>query len=159
MKRVAVFSDTHGRFVRLPAALDKIEQAGGVDFLLHLGDYGGDAETIAGKLGVPFAAVRGNNDYFSNFPRKKIVQVEDASLLLVHGDAYYNLSPLIYEAKQARCAAVLFGHTHEPLLQADGALLIVNPGSLSLPRRGYRPSFAILEIDGADVNVKMITLE
>ena len=159
MKRVAVISDTHGRFTRLPAALHKIKKAGGVEMLLHLGDYGSDAEMIAEKLDVPFVAVRGNNDYFSNLPRKKIVQVEDASLLLVHGDAYYNLSPLIREAKQERCAAVLFGHTHVPLLQADGALLIINPGSLSLPRQGYAASFALLEINGADVNVKMISLD
>ncbi len=160
MKRVAVFSDTHGRFTRLPAALDKIEKAGGVEMVLHLGDYGADAETIAERLkNVPFAAVRGNNDYFSNLPRKRIVQVGDALLYMVHGDAYYNLGPLIREAKKERCAAALFGHTHEPLLQADGELLIVNPGSLSLPRRGYKASFALLEIDGADVNVKMISLE
>lgn len=159
MKRVALFSDTHGRFLRLPAALDRIEKAGGVEMVLHLGDFGNDAEPIAEKLGVPFAAVRGNNDYFSNLPRKQIVRIGDASFLLVHGDAYYNLSPLIREGKKERCAAVLFGHTHEPLLQADGALLIVNPGSLSLPRRGYPPSFALLEIVGADVNVKMVALE
>jgi putative phosphoesterase len=159
MKRVAVFSDTHGRFTRLPAALDKIQKAGGAELLLHLGDYGNDAETIADKLGVPFVAVRGNNDYFSDLPRKKVVQIEDASILLVHGDAYYNLSPLIREAKRERCAAVLFGHTHVPLLQADGALLIVNPGSLSLPRQGCPPSFALLEIDGTDVNVKMVSVD
>jgi putative phosphoesterase len=52
----------------------------------------------------------------------------------------------------------LFGHTHVPLLQADGELLVVNPGSMSLPRQGSKPSCAVLEVDGSDINVKMLPL-
>lgn len=156
MKRVALFADTHNMFKHLPAAVEKL---GGVDLLFHLGDYAIDAEKISSALGgVPYFAVRGNNDVGSACPRSRIERVEDVWIMLVHGDAYYNLYHLSNAAKEKRCAAVLFGHTHVPLLQADGELLIINPGSMSLPRRGHKPSYALLEVEGKDINVKMITL-
>jgi hypothetical protein len=155
MKRVAVFADTHNRFTRLPEAIEKL---GKVDMLFHLGDFGSDAEIIAEKLGVPSFAVRGNNDYASVLPRLRAELVEDAWILLVHGDAYYTTGQLFDEAEKHNCLAVLFGHTHEPLLTASGKVFLLNPGSLSLPRHGYAPSFAVLEVEGKDINAKIITL-
>ena len=156
MKRVAVFADTHNMFSRLPLALEKLGQ---VDMLFHLGDYAIDAERIAAELGdVPFFAVKGNNDVGSIYPERRIERVEDSWIMLVHGDKFYNVGHLADTARDAQCAAVLFGHTHVPLLQADGELLIMNPGSLSLPRRGARSSCALLEVDGKDINVKMISV-
>lgn len=156
MKRVAVFADTHNMFSRLPLALERL---GKVDMLFHLGDFAIDAERIAQELGdVPFVAVKGNNDSGSMYPRKRIELVEDAWIMLVHGDGYHTIYQMIDQARENRCAAVLFGHTHVPLLQADGEILIVNPGSISLPRQGNKPSCALLEVDGKDVNVQLIPL-
>lgn len=156
MKRIAVFSDTHNMFSRLPLALERI---GTVDMLFHLGDFAIDAERIAAQLGdVPFFAVKGNNDTGSIYPKKRIERVEDVWIMLVHGDGYHTLYQLIDQARENHCGAVLFGHTHVPLLQADGSLLVVNPGSISLPRQGSKPSCAVLEVDGSDINVKMIPL-
>lgn len=156
MKRIAVFSDTHNMFSRLPLALERI---GKVDMLFHLGDFAIDAERIASELGgVPFFAVKGNNDTGSVYPKKRIELVEDAWIMLVHGDGYHTLYQLIDQARENRCGAVLFGHTHVPLLQADGSLLVVNPGSISLPRQGSKSSCALLEVEGSDINVKMIQL-
>ncbi len=155
MKRVAVFADTHNKFARLPEAIAKM---GKVDMLFHLGDFGSDAEIIADQLDVPAFAVRGNNDYASVLPRLRVELVEDAWILLVHGDAYYTIGQLFDEAEKHNCLAVLFGHTHEPLLSASGKVLALNPGSLSLPRRGYAPSFAVLEVEGKDINANIITL-
>ncbi len=143
-------------FSRLPLAVEKLVP---VDLLFHLGDYAIDAEKIAVALGnVPYFAVKGNNDLGSVYPEKRIERVEDCWIMLVHGDKFYNLYQLSNTAREANCAAVLYGHTHVPLLQADGELLIVNPGSLSLPRRGSRSSCALLEIEGKDINVKMIPI-
>jgi putative phosphoesterase len=143
-------------FSRLPLALERL---GKVDMLFHLGDFAIDAERIAADLGdVPFFAVKGNNDTGSVYPKKRIELVEDVWIMLVHGDGYHTLYQLIDQARENRCGAVLFGHTHVPLLQADGSLLVVNPGSISLPRQGSKPSCALLEVEGSDINVKMIPL-
>lgn len=155
MRRIAVFSDTHGNLSRLPAALSK---AGQLDAFLHLGDYGEDARQIASLLPVPYAAVRGNCDYGSHLPKTHIARFEDASVMLVHGDAYRSEYALALLAEENGCQAVLFGHTHTPLLTAQGAILVINPGSLSLPRYCSEPSFAVLTITGCDIRIQMITV-
>ncbi|MEA4939082.1 MAG: metallophosphoesterase [Christensenella sp.] len=156
MTRVAVFADTHHSFKWLPFA---VERLGKVDLLFHLGDFAPDAEQVAEALGgVPYFAVRGNNDSGSVYPKQRIERVEDVWLMLVHGDKYYTTGQMAQQARDNHCAAVLFGHTHEPLLRADGEILIINPGSLSLPRAGSQHSCALLEVEGKDINVKMISL-
>ena len=155
MKRIAVFSDTHGTLFRLPEAL---AAAGEVDAFLHLGDYGSDAVRIAESLPVPYYMVRGNCDYDVSLPKYRIVEFESAAIAIVHGDAYRSTHELARFAEEHHCQAVLFGHTHTPLVAAQGPILIVNPGSLSLPRMGSTTSFAILSVEGRDVNVKIIPL-
>ena len=153
--RVAVFSDTHWQLFNLDAALSR---AGALDAFLHLGDDGSDAERIAARLNVPWYAVRGNTDFGSALPKERVAELGGARLLLTHGDAYVSTFALASKAEEQRCKAVLFGHTHTPLLTAYGAVLILNPGSLSLPRNGSAPSFAVLTIEDGDVNAKMISL-
>ncbi len=155
MTRIGVFSDTHGHFANLPAALAK---AGALDMILHLGDFGGDAERIANELSVPFHAVRGNCDLSGAYPKEYVATVENASLFMTHGDRYADIYRLSAAAEQQHCQAALFGHTHVPLLTAQGPLLIVNPGSLSRPHAGCQPSFAVLTVEGSDVDVKIHTL-
>lgn len=155
MTRVAVFSDTHGDLGRLDAAMARCAP---VDAFLHLGDFAGDARRIAEALSLPYHAVRGNCDAASDFPAERIVRFENAALFITHGNQYANTCSLADKAEKNHCAAVLFGHTHEPLLAARGPLLIVNPGSLSRPRFSARPSFCVLSIEGADIRVQMIAL-
>lgn len=155
MTRIAVFSDTHGDLSRLDAAIRRMEP---VDAFLHLGDFGSDARRIAETLRLPYHAVRGNCDAASDFPRERIVRYENAALYLTHGDRYPDIYSLAYRAEEKHCAAVLFGHTHEPLMRASGPILIVNPGSLSRPRFGYRPSCCVLSIEGGSVRVEMCSL-
>lgn len=155
MQRIAVFSDTHGRLTRLSAALAK---AGPVDAFLHLGDYGEDAKQIATLLPVPYAAVRGNCDIRSNLPREHIVRFENTSIMMVHGDAFRSEYALSLLAEENHCQAILFGHTHAPLLAAQGPILVINPGSLSLPRYASEPSFAILTVENSDIRVQMLTV-
>ena len=43
---------------------------------------------------------------------------------------------------------VMYGHTHRPILDTDGDVIAVNPGSLSYPRQeGRQPSYVIMELD------------
>lgn len=153
--RIGVFSDTHGVLANLPAALAR---SGALDAFVHLGDFGSDAAAIAKRLPVPYYAVRGNCDFRSDLPRTLTVAFEDARVLLVHGDAYRSVYALSALAEEQGCGAVLFGHSHTPLLSAQGPLLILNPGSLSCPRCGSAPSFAVLRVDGRDINAKILAL-
>ena len=42
----------------------------------------------------------------------------------------------------------MFGHTHRPMIEQDGDVVILNPGSISYPRQeGKRPSYIIMDLD------------
>lgn len=150
--KVAVFADTHGRLTRLPAAR---AQLGPVDAVLHLGDHCRDAAAIGRALGAPVWAVRGNCDYGCGDPLERIVELGGVRLLCLHGHLCPDLYRLALRAEQERCQAALFGHTHIPLAEAQGDVLLVNPGSLSRPRGGSAPGCALLTIEQGEVHVRL----
>ncbi|MGH2770066.1 MAG: metallophosphoesterase family protein, partial [Actinomycetota bacterium] len=53
---------------------------------------------------------------------------------------------------------VVFGHSHQPLIEDDGDLLLLNPGSACDPRRARIPSVALLYIRDGDVTAKLVPL-
>jgi len=53
---------------------------------------------------------------------------------------------MILAAREAGASACLFGHTHVPHKSYSEGLLVLNPGSLSRPRNGWGPSFALLTV-------------
>lgn len=172
MTRIGVISDTHGSHAAIDAC---VNAAGEVDGWFHLGDYAGDAKYLREKSGKPVYAVFGNCDgaSFSSFsehvfpsPPKQftaetVVSVENARIFLCHGHTYdVDLAPytLSYRAEELNCAAALYGHTHRGELSAFGALLVLNPGSPARPRGASKRSFAVLEVDGRDVNASIKTI-
>ena len=54
---------------------------------------------------------------------------------------------------------VAFGHTHIPEAKLENGVLWLNPGHLKdSDKRGYGPSFAILDIDKDSARVLLIDL-
>ncbi len=105
---------------------------------------------------APTDGVAGNNDppeLVERLGRRKVVVVEGVSIGLTHGD----LGPgrttpqraLRAFADEAGLSAILFGHSHIPLVErlADGRWL-VNPGSPTDKRRQPRFTWALLEVAG-----------
>lgn len=45
----------------------------------------------------------------------------------------------------------LSGHTHVPMAEKIGELFFLNPGSISLPKGGFKPSFGVLSGEGWEV--------
>ena len=153
--RLGVFSDTHGDLGRLDDALRKM---GPMDGIIHLGDFFSDAASIGKMAGVPAYGVRGNCDYRSGGEAELVLELDGTRVFCTHGHRYPDLYSLSRKAAEEGCAAALFGHTHEPLLTADGALLILNPGSLSRPRSGTPACCALLTIQRGSVYADMISL-
>ena len=173
MKRIGVVSDTHGAVSVFDSCIKK---AGEVDGWFHLGDYAWDADKLRELTGKPVIAVYGNCDGYScreseetpfgRDPRTKagerVVIVEKARLFLCHGHYYdADLGPWTLElrARELSCCAALFGHTHRPELSAYGSVLLLNPGSAARPRGMSPRSFAVLTVDGGDVNASIIKLD
>ena len=146
--KVLIVSDTHGREQNLAEAL---EQTGPIDQLIHLGDVEGGAEHIRELAGdAPAAIIAGNNDFFCDLPNERIFTLGGHRIFMTHGHGYFVHSGTLYLKREARkkgADIVMFGHTHKPCMEEDNELLVLNPGSLSLPRQeGHRPTYIVMEI-------------
>lgn len=142
--KVLVISDTHGCANRAFNAHSLSEP---VDAIIHLGDGAADADMMRAALDVPVISVAGNCDPGSNAPRERLWECEGKRILLTHGDAYQvksGLARLRQRAEAVGADAVLFGHTHQRVLENHAGLLLVNPGTLS--NAGQYRTFAVLVI-------------
>lgn len=137
--RIAVLSDTHS--LLRPEVLPAIA---GADHILHAGDVG-DAD-ILDKLRTvaPVNAVRGNVDRqgaCAKLPACDTFRLGGALLHILHNIAELDLKP---EAADIR--VVIYGHSHQPLVEIRNDVLYLNPGSIG-PRRFNLPvTFAWLTL-------------
>ncbi len=157
--RIGVISDTHGSLARFEFALSRL---GPVEALVHLGDLVRDALDIQARTGLPVHMVRGNCDSAPGVPLETVIEpLPGIRLLISHGHQYgvkYSLNRLSFRAQELECQAALFGHTHMPQMERQGRVLLLNPGSLSLPRGGQAASLACLELDDQGINGWIIPL-
>lgn len=164
--RIGLLSDTHGI---LEPAFRALELLGPVDLLVHAGDHYHDASGLAALVDFPVHAVVGNCDSRLEGPEEKILEIEGMKLYITHGHKYnvkMSLLRLYHRAAEVGAAAAVYGHTHvsgycytpaEGCLNSQG-LLLINPGSVSKPRNGDRPSFGLLEITNGTIKPKIMNL-
>ena len=142
-----VFSDTHGSLWRAENVLRAIGEK--MDGVFHLGDCVEDAQELERQFPkLPFTFVRGNND-FEPIAGEKLLHQQNRTILLTHGhrlNVSYGMDRLYYHALEHGADVALFGHTHHPHLEQAGGVLLMNPGSISLPRGGL-PAFGILMME------------
>ena len=130
MIRLALLSDSHGRVDRFKALAPKLERC---DALCHLGDLVPDGQRISQMLGLPLHGVRGNCDGWENAPEEILLNVAGHKLLLCHGHRYgvkASLTQLFLRSQEAGADIVLYGHTHQPRVDRNGPMMLVNPGAL-----------------------------
>ena len=96
----------------------------------------------------------GDLRYLATLPLTQVVTLEDTRFYLVHAtprdplDEYAPPDAALWERHLEKVDAdlVCVGHTHYPFILEIGNKLVVNPGSVGLPRDGDpRASYAILE--------------
>lgn len=146
--KVLIVSDTHRKNENFLKVLERVAP---IDMLVHCGDIEGSEYLIAQAVGCPVEMVVGNNDFFSDLPREKEFYIGKYKVWLTHGHTYYVSMGNEYLKEEARARSadiVMYGHTHRPVVDIEGGLVAVNPGSLTYPRQeGRRPSFVIMELD------------
>ena len=146
MKRILIFSDTHGDIKRCIETIDNIRD---VDLIIHLGDMVRDAISLE-KLypNIKFEYVSGNNDFYSSAESKLVVEFNGIKLFCCHGHQMSDIS--LYEfATENDCDYVLTGHTHRGRVIKENGITFLNPGSISRPRDG-KFSYGIIEIENLE---------
>lgn len=163
MTLVAVIGDTHlpRGARRLPDRC--VELLRGADLVVHTGDLvAPEVLDELEALGPPVHAVLGNNDrgLDGRLPEELRLDVGQVRLGVVHdaGPAAGRLRRM--QRRFGDCDAVLFGHSHIPLHEADelGDFQLFNPGSPTDRRRQPRCTMGLARVDGQALGFELVDL-
>lgn len=149
--KVGLISDTHS--LLRPEALASLQ---GSDFIIHAGDICDAAVIEQLSALAPVTAVRGNNDrgaWAEAIPQTNVLEAGSALLYVIH-----DIDELDIDPAAAGFHAVVYGHSHKPLIEEKHGVLFINPGSAG-PRRFRLPvSTARLLISGTAIVPQFFTL-
>ncbi len=165
-----IASDIHGSASRATGLAD-IYRKGGFRKMLLLGDllYHGprndlpeeynpkEVIKILSELKNEIISVRGNCEAevdqmvlpFPVLSESSVVFADNMTLFLTHGHIH---TP---EKHPEGIDVFISGHTHIPVLEKRDGTIYLNPGSVSIPKGGFPPSYAIWDYP----EIKVVSLE
>ena len=154
-----VLADTHipRRAKGVPEAL--VPHLDRADLILHAGDLL-EAWVLDGlSRYAPVRAVKGNVDGPDvDLPETLEFEVGGVSVAMIHdsGPKKGRRSRMRRRFPEAR--VVVFGHSHIPLLEDEGGLMLLNPGSPTDRRRQPEHTFALLQVEGGEARAEVRAL-
>jgi putative phosphoesterase len=148
---IAVLADTHmpKGARRLPTRC--VELIGQAEAVIHAGDFFGASALAEIRALCPVVrAVHGNVDepaLRDSLPETLEFELGGRRLAMIHdaGPAKGRLARMRRRFPDAE--AVVFGHSHLPLLEQEGKFQIFNPGSPTERRRAARASMGLLTLE------------
>lgn len=149
---IAVVSDTHASAdYELAGAVGRAVR--GADVVVHAGDFTSEAalETFQ-READRLVAVHGNADdapVADRLPVARVFEEGGVRVAVVHTQRGGETG-LRYFAAEREADVVVSGHTHRPLVERTGDVLLLNPGSHERPRGGH-PTFAELSLENGGV--------
>lgn len=132
--RILVVSDSHGDEYALRQA---VEEQSSARVVIHLGDGLREAETVAAAYpDKKFYIIKGNNDWGDArlYAETGLTEIAGRRVFYTHGHHYgvkMGYYRVICAAREQKADILLFGHTHESLIDYDEGLTILNPGSVA----------------------------
>ena len=180
---IGLVSDTHIAFQSqvLPPQVKEVFR--GVDLILHMGDVWipgvlDELETVA-----PVLAARGDDDMDEDFgtdsrmEKRQVLRLGDTTLWAMHIKPRYGLiapnaqpnsyasvvnsRPYVTEQEpEDPPDVVVFGHSHFAEIENYKGILLVNPGSPTMP--SYIPKLGtvgLLSLNGGNAEARLVQLE
>ena len=152
---IGLVSDTHN-LVRpeIFSALD------GVELILHAGDVGGRSVIDELSAIAPVRAVYGNTD----IPGEPGLQahlalvIDGLSIHVSHGHEVGGGPTAEKLLSRYTADIIVFGHTHQPLVERSGRRLVINPGAAGPRRFKLQPSVARLRVTNAEAEASIVWL-
>ena len=154
--RVGLISDTHG--LLRPEVFDAFE---GVEHIIHAGDVGDDEILLELGAIAPLTAVWGNVDVgemrrtLSEVAR---VVLDGVAIVVVHGLQFGSPTGRSVAAAYPDADLVVFGHSHQPVIERHGRVLAVNPGSAGPARFKLPVTVAIATCLDGQVDAERLDL-
>lgn len=153
---VGLISDTHGQL--RPSVFDHLS---GVELILHAGDIGSSELLIELEAIAPVRAVWGNTDGFevrARVPELVETELEGWRVVLVHGHQLGSPRPDTLLEAHPDADVIVYGHTHRAAVDRVGGRLVVNPGAAGPARFRLAPSVALMTVERAGIDVRIIEL-
>lgn len=145
--KIGITGDTHGSHQALRQVLHAVPP---VEYWFHTGDYSQDGRFLVTESHLPLLAVCGNTDpSVGKANVDEFITLAGQRIWLTHGYRYLHgnqVAELAWWARKLEADIVVFGHTHVPLVQWFGDVLLINPGSPILPRSEMGATFAVLTV-------------
>ena len=135
MTTLGIISDGHGASILAIETAAETFRKHKIDRLIYLGDGVHDVDRIASILDVPVTAVMGNCDYGVDRPSEVTLRIDGTKILICHGHKFavkHSLLRLRLRAEELDANIALYGHTQLQHAEYDGAILLLNPGSLRI---------------------------
>jgi len=144
---IGIISDTH-KIVH-PRVFEVFKN---VDQIWHAGDIGREDVITELSTIAPVTAVYGNSDSFplvTKFLDEEKIQLYSFKFFLVHKFMSHRFERIISTKweEDAVYNAIIFGHTHQPLIHRANGVLYFNPGSCRYPRFSKIKTVGILTIN------------
>lgn len=157
--KLAILSDTHikNNAEDLEEFLSNIKD---VDILIHAGDFSSKLALDILKLHKCFVGVYGNVDdtYVQQELRnKEILEIKGYRIGIVHGhgEKKTTVERAIDSFKDDMVDIIVFGHSHQPLIQTRNKVLLLNPGSPTSKRKEKWYSYILLELREDGLEAKL----
>jgi putative phosphoesterase len=161
--RIAVISDTHmprGNRALPARAVAELREA---DAILHGGDFmRAEVLELLQRLGPPVHGIHGNVDdeaLRKMLPAVRVVELGGVRIGMIHdaGPRQARLARMRFRFKDAD--AVVFGHSHLPLHEADAdGFQIFNPGSPTERRSAPTHTMGIATVEDGRVHFELLPL-
>jgi uncharacterized protein len=155
--KVLILSDSHGLTKELAAIKKRHEHEAAA--MIHCGDseLPADCEEMVG-----FYAVRGNCDYDRTYVNERIELIGDKTFYITHGHLHnvkMSLINLHYKARETGACIVCFGHSHVAGAEMIDGILMINPGSISMPRMRNERTYAMLSIGSDEAKIEFYEVD
>lgn len=130
MAKILLLSDSHGHVTAIENAIRTQKP----DVVVFLGDCVPDM--VEAQQEFPALDVRcvcGNCDTEFAAPEQLIMNIGGVEVLACHGNSYgvnTSLLRLYMAAKEMKCTAAFFGHTHRKHIEEKDGVMLINPGAL-----------------------------
>jgi putative phosphoesterase len=150
---IGLISDTHA-LIRAEA----LAALHGVERILHAGDVGGLSILRELRGIAPVHAVSGNtDDPADGLPPRVELELGGLRVCVTHGHELGSPRPdnLV---KRYDADVIVYGHTHKPLIETVGAVLVVNPGAAGPRRFNLKPSIGLLRIENGRATAEIVSL-
>lgn len=150
---IGLISDTHA-LIRAEA----LAALHGVERILHAGDVGG--LTVLRELrGIaPVHAVTGNtDDPADGLPPRVELELGGLRVCVTHGHELGSPRPDNLASRYS-ADVIVYGHTHKPVVEYVGRVLVVNPGAAGPRRFNLKPSIGLLRIEDGRATAEIVSL-